>query len=66
MKSLFTMGLAAISIANVLALDFPKLEQVSKQERKLGMPFLHDHPSALLGTTHINLYLTFYRLRPLE
>jgi hypothetical protein len=51
MKSLFTMGLAAISIVNVLALDFPKLEQVSKQERKLGMPFLHDHPSALLGTT---------------
>lgn len=61
MKSLFTLGLAAISIVNVLALDFPKLEQVSKHERKLGMPFLHDHPSSLLGTT-ILLYLTSFRL----
>jgi len=49
MKSILTVGLAAISVINVLALDFPKLERVSVNERKLGMPYLHDHPNSLLG-----------------
>ena len=55
MKSILTISLTAFSIVNIaFALDFPKLERVSKQERRLGMPYLHDHPSSLLGNLHYN------------
>lgn len=52
MKRIALLFLAASSVANcldIMGIDFPEPERLSKQERKLGMPFLHDHPKTILG-----------------
>ena len=52
MKRISLLLLAATSVANCLdifGIELPEPERLSKQERKLGMPFLHDHPKAILG-----------------
>ena len=52
MKRISLLLLGACSLAScldIMGIDIPEPERLSKQERKLGMPFLHDHPQFILG-----------------
>ena len=56
MKRISLLLLAATSVVNcldIMGIELPEPERLSKQERKLGMPFLHDHPQAILGNKTI-------------
>ena len=56
MKRISLLILAASSVAtclDIMGIELPEPERLSKQERKLGMPFLHDHPKAILGNYYI-------------
>jgi hypothetical protein len=60
MKSISILILAASSVAtclDIMGIELPEPERLSKQERKLGMPFLHDHPQAILGNKTLINYL---------
>ena len=58
MKRISLLLLGACSLAScldIMGIDIPEPERLSKQERKLGMPFLHDHPQVILGILYISL-----------
>ena len=40
---------ATASALDILGIEVPELERLSKAERQIGMPFVHDHPKSLLG-----------------